>query len=172
MSHVLLLRGVNVGGKGKLPMVSLCDILSDLGARKVQSYIQSGNVVLQDPPGSEEIATEIERRYGFRPACLLLPASDLHAAIAADPFAEAQQTPKQLHYFFCMRQPAAEQSAVEAALDNGERAELKGQVLYFHAPKGLGRSKFPGKIERLLGTAVTARNFSTVSRLAEMLDDN
>lgn len=172
MRQLLLLRGVNVGGRRKLPMDSLREILIGLGARDVRSYLQSGNVVLRDPPGCEAIAAEIERRHGFRPASLRLPAKDLRAVIAADPYPEARQAPRHLHYFFCIRQPAADRFAVEAALANGERAELKDRVLYLHAPAGLGRSRFPGRIERILDTPATARNYATVQRLAEMLDDD
>jgi len=170
MSHVLLLRGVNVGGHGKLPMAALRALLERLGARDVASYIQSGNVVLRDPPPVADIAAAIEADHGFRPECLLIPAADFRAALAANPFEEARATHRLLHYFFCAEQPAADMARLEAALENGERAELAGRVLYFHASNGLGRSKFPGKVERLLGTPATARNHATVGKLAEMLE--
>lgn len=170
MSAVLLLRGVNVGGHGKLPMASLREILARLGAREVEIYIQSGNAVMRDAPGAGEIAAAVEAAHGFRPACLVIPARDFRAAMAADPFAGARETPKLLHYFFCTGRPEADPAALEAALENGERARLIGPVLYFHAPNGLGRSKFPARAERLIGTSFTVRNFATVARLAAMLD--
>ncbi|MCO6383702.1 DUF1697 domain-containing protein [Oceanicola sp. 502str15] len=170
MRSVLLLRGINVGGHGKLPMAELRALLEGLGAREVQTYIQSGNVVLAQAPKAEEIAGAIEAAHGFRPECLVIAAEEFRAALEADTFQEARAEPKLLHYFFCARQPAADMLAVEQALDNGERAELAGRVLYFHAPNGMGKSKFPAKVERLLGTPATARNFSTVAKLAEMLD--
>ncbi len=170
MRQVLLLRGINVGGHGKLPMAELRMLLEGLGATGVQSYIQSGNVVLSNAPVVEQIEAAIEVGFGFRPACLLIGADDWRAAMEADPFKEARETPKLLHYFFCARQPAADMLAVEKALENAERAELLGRVLYFHAPNGMGKSKFPAKVERLLGTPATARNFATVAKLAEMLD--
>ena len=171
MRSVLLLRGVNVGGHGKLPMAELRAILTGLGAGEVQSYIQSGNLVLRQALSRDEIAGAIEARFRFRPACLPIAAEDFRAAMEADPLKAARERPKRLHYVFCTGKPAADVRAIEAALENGERAELKGRVLYFHAPNGIGRSKFPARAERLLGTPATARNFSTVAKLAEMLDN-
>ena len=40
--HIVLLRGINVGGYNKLPMAEFKDVLTGLGARDVQTYIQSG----------------------------------------------------------------------------------------------------------------------------------
>ncbi len=49
-THIALLRGINVGGKNKMPMKDLAALLRDAGCDRVQSYIQSGNVVFQATP--------------------------------------------------------------------------------------------------------------------------
>ena len=46
---IALLRGVNVGGRGILPMHALAALLEALGARQVRTYIQSGNAVFEPP---------------------------------------------------------------------------------------------------------------------------
>ena len=46
-TYVALIRGINVGGKNLLPMRVLVPVLEDLGARRVMTYIQSGNAVFQ-----------------------------------------------------------------------------------------------------------------------------
>ena len=48
-THVVLLRGVNVGGHNKVPMADLRKLLSERGHQEVRSYVQSGNVVLRSP---------------------------------------------------------------------------------------------------------------------------
>lgn len=170
MRSVLLLRGINVGGTGKLPMAELRALLERLGAEDVASYIQSGNVVMRAAPPCDEIAGAIEAQFGFRPACLLLTAEEFRAAMEADPFREARQTPKLLHYFFCAGAPAPERDRLDALLAGAERYEIIGRVMYFHAPDGLGKSKFGSRAEAHLGTPATARNFNTVAKLAGMLD--
>ena len=44
---IALLRGINVGGSGKLPMAELRAIMEKLGARAIETYIQSGNAVYE-----------------------------------------------------------------------------------------------------------------------------
>jgi len=58
--YVALLRGVNVGGKNKLPMAALRTCLEELGCRDVQTYIASGNVIFRSDKNASEIAKEIE----------------------------------------------------------------------------------------------------------------
>ena len=48
-THIALLRGVNVGGKNKLPMRDLATLLTIAGCDEVRTYIQSGNVVFEAP---------------------------------------------------------------------------------------------------------------------------
>lgn len=93
-TYVALLRGINVGGMNILPMKELAALLEDLGARKVKTYIQSGNVVFrgeqQDPSlFSGRISAEIRKRRGFEPDVLLLDDEELDDAMAANPFPEA-----------------------------------------------------------------------------------
>ena len=67
--HAALLRGVNVNGKNMLPMKELARMFSDAGCANVRTYIQSGNVVFEAPPGAsgigEAIQAKIEKRYGY-----------------------------------------------------------------------------------------------------------
>ena len=65
MKSVVLFRGINVGGYGKQPMKHLCELLEGLGAVNPQSYIQSGNVVIERSVSAEVMATAIEAAKGF-----------------------------------------------------------------------------------------------------------
>ncbi|MCK3904845.1 DUF1697 domain-containing protein [Streptococcus suis] len=44
MRYVLLLRGINVGGRNKVVMAELCQAVVDLGYNNVETYINSGNL--------------------------------------------------------------------------------------------------------------------------------
>ena len=59
-TYVVLIRGINVGGKNKVPMASLKKCLEQLGFSKVSTYIASGNVILESDKGADEIRTQIE----------------------------------------------------------------------------------------------------------------
>lgn len=171
---ILLLRGINVGGKNILPMQELVQDLESLDLADVKTYIQSGNAVFRSSGQASttlgtRIATRIEDRHGFRPHVLVLSADQWKDAIDANPFPEAEAEPKKLHLFFLAWAPAApDLEALAKAKAPSERFHLADRVLYLHAPEGIGRSKLAAKAEKLLGVPITARNWRTVQKLWEM----
>jgi uncharacterized protein (DUF1697 family) len=175
MKHnILLLRGINVGGKNALPMKALVSILEDLGAVEVRTYIQSGNVVFQaGKAAAERIASDLGSRikhsHGFLPAALLLSQRELRRAIERNPFRDAESDASRLQVGFLAESPAsADLERLGALKLESERFHLDGRVFYLHAPEGVGTSKLAANSERLLGVAMTARNWRTVCRLMEM----
>lgn len=171
---ILLLRGINVGGRHSLPMKELVRDLESLGLENVSTYIQSGNVVFESsgevPPSlSEDIALLIEERHGFRPQIFLMSADRLERAVRSNPFPEGDAEPRSLHLFFLDTVPEApDMESIKAAQSPTERFRLADDVFYLHAPDGVGRSKLAGNVERWLGVAVTARNWRTAMKLLEM----
>ncbi len=174
---IALLRGINVGGRNRLPMSDLVAILESFGLEDVETYIQSGNVVFRSAEKvssslGEEIATAVEERHGFRPRVLLLDAGRLREAAEANPFPEAEAEPKTLHLFFLASAPESpDEESLTAVAAPSERFHLAGDVFYLHAPDGVGRSKLVARVEKHLGVAATARNWRTVERLLEMSRD-
>lgn len=173
---VALFRGINVGGKNLLPMAPLRSDMKSLGFSSVQSYIQSGNVVFRSSSRSaktlqKKIEQCVEKQNGFKPHVLLLSAAQLQVAIDANPFREEVNDPKSLHLFF-LSAPAkhADESSLHAARSKTERFELIDRVLYLHAPDGIARSKLAAKAEKILGVPMTARNFRTVSKVADLIE--
>jgi uncharacterized protein (DUF1697 family) len=59
-SYVVLLRGVNVGGKNKVPMAALRECLEKLGFADVTTYIASGNVILSSDKSAKAVKPLIE----------------------------------------------------------------------------------------------------------------
>ena len=62
-TYVILMRGINVGGKNKIAMAKLKPFLEELGASDVTTYIQSGNAVLQSGLAAAALGKKILRRY-------------------------------------------------------------------------------------------------------------
>jgi len=171
---IALFRGINVGGKNLLPMKELVAVLEDLGARKIKTYIQSGNAIFQCEEKnfsrlSGLIAAEIEKRYGFEPVVLILTLDALERAIAENPFPEAEAEPGSLHLGFLVSLPKnPDLKQVDNLREESEHFHLSKDVYYLHAPAGVGRSKLAASAEKLLGVAATARNWNTVCKLREM----
>lgn len=173
-TYIALFRGINVGGKGSLPMKELAAILQELGCQHVQTYIQSGNAVFASPEQdaarlAAAIGAEIRQRRGFEPHILLLKRAEFEQAIAANPFSEAENDPQTLHLGFLISAPPnPDLQAIERLRAESERCQLIGRVFYLLAPEGIGRSKLAANCERLLGVPMTDRNWRTVQALAAM----
>jgi uncharacterized protein (DUF1697 family) len=170
-TFVAFLRGINVGGKGVLPMQELIAILEALGARRVRTYIQSGNAVFEINGSdvshlSAQLSAEIMNRRGFAPQVLVLSSDALADTIAGNPFPEALAEPSSLHIGFLASPPTNPNLDKLASLAvAGERFHLTGRAFYFYAREGLGRSKLAASAEKLIGVPMTLRNWRTVGEV-------
>lgn len=175
--YVALFRGINVGGRNALPMKELLLILEQLGARPVKTYIQSGNAVFAMQHNdtlslSRKISGEIKKRRGFEPHVLLLTVKELEKAIRNNPFSNETGDPRALHAGFLAAIPKSPNlAALEALKTDTEKFKLVDRVFYLHAPDGIGRSKLAARAEKLLGVAMTDRNWNTVVKIRELAND-
>lgn len=173
-TYVAFFRGINVGGNNPLPMKELVAALESIGARKVRTYIQSGNAVCESAEKnlarlSKQLSTEINKRCGFEPHVHILTLDALSKAIAENPFPEAVADPSSLHLGFLASPPKSPNLEKLATLrKDSERFLLTERVFYLHAPEGVGRSKLAANSEKLLGVPMTDRNWKTVCKVMEM----
>ncbi len=173
-TYVAFFRGINVGGNNLLPMKELIAALESIGARKVRTYIQSGNAVCESAEKnlarlSKQLSTEINKRCGFEPHVHILTLDALSKAIAENPFPDAVADPSSLHLGFLASPPKSPNLEKLSALrKGGERFLLAESVFYLHAPEGAGRSKLAANSEKLLGVPMTDRNWKTVCKVKEM----
>ncbi|MCB9850537.1 MAG: DUF1697 domain-containing protein [Phycisphaerales bacterium] len=173
-TYILLLRGINVGGRNVLPMKELVALCETLGCRNVATYIQSGNVVLQcAKKTASELPTRlgkaIQKQRGFAPSVLLVEQADIERAITGNPYADAETEPKSLHVGFLESTPSKpDLKKLEDLKRASEDFKLKGKVFYLHAPEGIARSKLAAGIERALGATMTFRNWRTLCKLRDM----
>jgi uncharacterized protein (DUF1697 family) len=172
-TYVALLRGINVGGNRIIKMADLREMFAAAGARDVETYIQSGNVVFGHAARSAaKLAADLERQIakdtGFAVPVVLRTADELGAVIAANPFAKADTD--HLHVFFVAAAlPVGALSAVDARAFHPERFGETAREVYLHLPDGLGRSKLAGAVMKVKSmAAATARNWRTVLTLNEM----
>lgn len=173
---IALLRGINVGGRAKVPMAEFRALCEGFGWKDVASYIQSGNVVFDSagkPPALEKALEQaLLARFGFEPAVIVRSAGDWKACAEANPFPdESEKEPNRVQLGLSKSKPktgAAE--ALQARAAAGERVRSAGGALWFHYPAGIGTSKLtPALVDRLAGSPLTARNWRTVTKLREMV---
>jgi uncharacterized protein (DUF1697 family) len=173
--HVALLRGINVGGKHKLPMKDLVALLEDAGCSRVRTYIQSGNVVFETPESSvADLAADIERRigkrFGYEVPIVLRSAEALRAVASGNPFLAQGAEETHLHVGFLADPPTPEAVAsLDPSRSEIDSFRVVGADVYLHTPGGMGRTKLTTDwFERRLGTRMTVRNWRTVGKLVEM----
>jgi uncharacterized protein (DUF1697 family) len=179
LTYVILLRAVNVGSTGKLPMASFRKLLEDLGYRNVETYIQSGNAVV-DAGGSaaavvKAVSAGLEKLMGMRVPVIVRTHAELERLIAANPYAkEAAAEGARVHAVFLSGIPAeAKGAGLEEIVTRNptrrDRYHLAGDTLFLHLPDGAGESKFTAQaLDRVLGVTATARNWNTVLKLHAM----
>lgn len=174
---VALLRGINVGGRGKLPMASLRDLMESVGCRSVRTYIQSGNAVFAHDAGFDDIAHKLaevfDDRHGFRPEVLVLTASSYRNILDQNPFTNKNTDPKNVHIWFTSAVAQdVDIEKIEALGASSEQFELRDRAFYLHAPDGIGRSKLAAGVERCLGVPATARNGRTANAILTLLNEH
>ena len=178
-AYALFLRGINVGGNKLVPMADLRALIEKLGFTEVSTLMQSGNAVFrgpaQAPPALEKrFESAVAKRFGFESDCILRTAKEWTALMAENPFpSEARSAPG--HLLVVLLREAPRMGAVEAvraAIKGPEQVGLVGRQLWAVYPVGQGTSKLTlPVIEKALGTRGTARNWNTVTKVAELLKD-
>jgi uncharacterized protein (DUF1697 family) len=175
--HVALLRGVNVGGKNKLPMKQLVAIFAGLGADGAQSYIQSGNVVYRASPALARripaaVSAAIASELGLAIPVVTRSLAELRAVAAGNPFLERGVAPTAAYVAFLADTPtAARVAALDPQRSPGDAFAVRGRDIYLHLPNGGGRSKLTAAFfDSKLATISTARNWRTVLTLLEMAE--
>ena len=171
--HVALLRGINVGGKNKLPMKELAALFREAGCEDVRTYIQSGNVLFRAGATlagaiPSLISASIQERFGYHIPVVTRAAADLRATVEANPFAAAEAD--KLLVLFLADAPAAEQvDALDPDRSPGDEFVVVGREVFLHCPNGFARSKLTNSyFDSALSTTSTGRNWRTVGKLLEL----
>ena len=172
-SHVALLRGINVGGRNKVPMADLREVVTSLGHTGVSTYIQSGNVLFStaDTDNAKLAAaleSAIEDRFGIWSSVVVLSRDELAQVLAANPYPD-EPNPRMVHVVFLSAEPPGElltrisaaESAV-AAKGSRDTVQAAGQVLFLHTPDGFGTSELAQTVFKIISPPAKAR--STVWR--------
>ena len=169
-TYIALLRGINVGGKNKLPMQELKLLLEKNGLFNVQTYIQTGNILFESNNFDCDLSQIINSSFGFKPDVLILTKTEFLSSIDNCPFSVDEG--KLLHYYFCKTAPDADLDKMHHLQKDNEDFVIIGNVFYLYAPDGIGRSKLAKQAEKLLRVSCTARNLNTVLKLKNMLGDS
>ncbi len=163
---VALLRAVNVGGTGKLPMTTLTAMCEAEGFSNVKTYIASGNVVFASPLDEAGVKAALESRlhaYAGKPVGVLVrTAAEMAAIVAANPF--AGHAPNRTVTIFLDTPPPVDWQDGMINKSADELVMAAAREFYISYGSGMAGTKLRIKA----AAAGTARNMNTVSKLAAM----
>ena len=164
-TYIALLRAVNVGRTGKLPMADLKDLCVELGFTRIDTYIASGNVVFDCDLPPQVVQAKLEKALrvyaGKAIGVFVRTAAEMRTVLRKNPFPDKE--PRLTYSFFLNEKPDSGALDAVRGLD-GEEMRLGQREIYVHYPKGMGQSKL-----RIPTAALgTARNLNTVAKLVEI----
>ena len=177
-TFVALMRGINVGSARKLPMGDLRALCGSLGLERPQTYIQSGNLLVDAKGGEAALRRLLEKeladRFGFAVDVVLRTTAEWEGFVAANPFADdTKALPKMLHLYL-PRDPlkSGAVKALEPRAQSGERIGAAGGALWIdYGANGVARSKLsPLLIDKACGSPTTGRNWNSVLRISKMIE--
>jgi uncharacterized protein (DUF1697 family) len=170
---VVLLRGVNVGGRGRLAMADLRAVAERVGFTDVATYVQSGNLV-GGWRGNDPVSTihdALAADLGCNADVVTRDADAWHAIVATNPYGDAAAT-NGTHVHVALSQSVIDPAlgGLDAARFAPEALWCSGREMYLHLPGGMGRSPLATALAKVKGgPSVTVRNWNTVTALDRLL---
>ncbi|WP_047687866.1 DUF1697 domain-containing protein [Kocuria sp. ZOR0020] len=177
---VALLRGINVGGRHKVPMADLRAVVESIGLTEIQTYIQSGNVVATDPQERttdslrQLLETAIQDEFGFPVPVVMVSAGRFRDILADCPW-PAVEDPRCVHAIFypaAIPTPMLQQALDLVRSDDTDQVSADHDVVWLHTPAGLSTSRMAERLMRLTlpdGRRGTARNLRSLREITARL---
>ncbi|PSK81206.1 uncharacterized protein (DUF1697 family) [Murinocardiopsis flavida] len=173
--YIVLLRGINVGGRQKVPMADLRALLAGLGYTDVRTHLQSGNAVVTTDADASGVVAVVEgaitRDLGLTVPVVVRTGPELRAVVEHNPLEVGD--PSRFLVTFLADEPAPGSfDGLDLAAARPEEFAAIGRELYFALPNGIQQAKLPDLVgRRLKGATATARNWNTVTRLLAMAEE-
>ena len=177
-TYIALLRGINVGGRNRLPMDDLKRMFKDAGCLSVRTYIQSGNVVFAATPDDSQrirktVAATVSDKTGTDIPIILRSVEELTQVVVANPFPSEPPDSRTLHVGFLANRPSSNLvSCLDPNRSPPDEFAVRGQEIYLRLPNGVARTRLTtAYLERVLATQGTFRNWKTVLNLLRIASD-
>lgn len=175
MRYIALLRGINVGGNTMIKMTELKTSFETLGLKNVVSYINSGNLAFDaNKTVEEKLVGKIEKAiaadFGLQIQVMVREQSSIAGILTNNPFEGEFESHKEMHVLF-MKDKMPEEKQAQLLENNGENEKfaIRGREIFALLKLGVADSLLgKGFIERKLKIPVTARNWRTVEKIADL----
>jgi uncharacterized protein (DUF1697 family) len=177
-TYVAFLRGVNVGGNAIINMKEFVSILENNQFDKVKSYINSGNIAFQSSKSSKQLSGTIKKlileQYGVSIELIIKTKEDLTSIISKSPY-KKDESDYSKRLVAMLSEPI--NKSKESILLNDDKIKeayyVDNDLIYIYYKDGVGKSKFSNSyIENKLKISSTSRNWNTLLKMREIMDNN
>lgn len=176
-TYVALLRGINVGGHKKVPMVDLKKMMMEMGFTDVKTLLNSGNVVFKSKINAsssieQEMESALEKTFGFPVPVLVRKGSDITQLVNSAPFADIDVTKDTRLYLTFVKSEPMNVPAQPWYSEDKSFTILKYENNVIHSVLDLSISKTIAAMKILedsFGKDITTRNWNTVVKLEALL---
>ena len=171
--YIGFLRGINVGGKNKIKMAELKNMLGAMGLARAQTYLQTGNMLFESDESAEALGKRIEReiseQFGVSPTVVLRTEEQMEKIMANCPYAADSLAEGQTIQISVLTEAADQQMTEILSHGKGEVDEFlaEGSEIYFLFRQSVLDSKLAANLQKLVDR-VTTRNWNTMQKLLEM----
>lgn len=172
-TYIVILRGINVSGKNSIPMVELRELVTIMGFQNVQTYIQSGNIILNSKLSKDQVIEKVKNgitsKFGYDVPVLARTIFEWEKAITNNPY--PTENHKIVSFTFLSDVP--EETTIEVNITNSDVYTVINDMVYMYCPDGFGRTKLTNNLfEKKLKVTATSRNLRTTLKLLEMAKNN
>ena len=175
MKYLALLRGVNAGGKRRVPMAELRNLFEQMEFRDVTTYVNSGNLIFsaRTKPDTKNIQKTLEHHFGFAIDTLIIDAKKFQKIVAAIP-GEWQNDYTEHKSDACFLFPDVDSPDILERISPRPEFEdvryVPGALLSYLPRKNQPKSALFRLASTPLYKQMTVRNITTARKLAELLD--
>jgi len=175
MIHIVFLRGINVGGQKKILMADLKKLLNQSGLKGVQTYIQSGNFLVdseEDDP-APLIRQVLKDGYGWDISVFCCRPEQLEHYLDTFPFGQSEPDIRENRTFLTLFDTEPEEKKdLNKFVNPGEKLVYSEKALWMYCPDGYGKSKLSNNfIEKKLNVTATTRNLKTIKTMIRMAEE-
>ncbi|MBC5864561.1 DUF1697 domain-containing protein [Flavobacterium sp. K77] len=176
ITHLALLRGINVSGHNMIKMEALKTVLETAGFQNVQTYIQSGNVFVDTVETNAaavgfKIKQELFKNFGHEVPVVVIAKSDLDACLNNNPFLKEKEVDTKKLYVAFISTTLKDTSINDLKVSQfkPDEARIDGNKIFIKYAVGAGKTRFDQKyIEKKLNVTATIRNWNTVTQLLQL----
>ena len=175
-THIALLRGINVGGRNKIPMKALKSVCEDLSWKAIRTHLQTGNIVFSAKRSTSvlehELSQAIKSQFGFPVPVIIRTGDEFENCVKSSPLQEEARGDPSHVLLYLTKHPILESAAeaLEPRCIADEKIRIQGDALWIHFPNGVASSKLtPTAIDKAVGSPSTGRNWNTISKIRGLL---